>query len=272
MKKLYIGLTAMLLSAVLFSCKKNGIQVIDQPINLTDYAQIKYFNFAVGLTVPSVNFYANDAKVTGTVSLTGAESTTGTATGGVYPASGYTALPGGNYVFKAQIPTTATTDANLAIATTPSTALANNKFYSLYTSGIYNTGTKMAEAFVIEDVLPAYDPNVANIRLVNTISNAPQAFDFYVKNTTIPGSTEVKIASAVAYKSGSAFVTVPVGNYELYVRYPSSATTNVISRTGSTVVSLNGGKVYTLATRGDIAVSATGTAANRPQIDFTANR
>lgn len=268
MKKLYIGLAALLLSAALFSCKKNGIQVIDQPINLADNAQIKYFNFSVGS--PAVNFYANDTKVTGTLSTTGVEGATAFA--GVYPQTGYSAIAGGSYVFKAQIAASATTDANLAISTTQSTSLTNAKFYTLFLSGIYSTANKMAESFVLEDVLPAYNITSTYVRLVNTISNAPQAFDLYVKNTTIPNSTEMKIASNIAYKSGSAFVSVPEGNYELYVRYPSSATTNVISRNGSSVVNMVGGKVYTLVARGDISLPVTGTAAARPQIDFTANR
>ncbi len=268
MKKLYIGLAALLLSTALFSCKKNGIQVIDQPINLADNAQIKYFNFSVGS--PSINFYANDAKVTGTLSTTGVEGAT--AYGAVYPQTGYSAIPGGSYVFKALIASSATTDANLAITTTQSTPLSNTKFYTMFLSGLYNTSNKSADYFLLEDVLPAYDINFTYVRLVNTISNAPQAFDLYVKNTTIANSTEVKIASNVAYKSGTAFVSVPEGNYELYIRYPSSATTNIISRNGSSVVNMLGGKVYTLVTRGDMTVSATGTAAARPQIDFTANR
>ncbi len=268
MKKIYIGLTALLLSTALFSCKKNGIQVIDQPINLADNAQIKYFNNSVGS--PAVNFYANDAKVTGILSTTGVEGATAFA--GVYPQTGYSALPGGSYVFKAQIAASATTDANLAIATTPSAPLTNTKFYTLFLSGIYSANTKMADSFLLEDVLPAYDINFTYVRLVNTISNAPQAFDLYAKNTTIPNSSEIKIASNIAYKSASAFVSVPEGNYELYVRYPSSATTNVISRNGSSVVNMIGGKVYTLVTRGDITLPTTGTATARPQIDFTANR
>ena len=267
MKKIYIGLTALLLSTALFSCKKNGIQVIDQPISLTDNAQIKYFNNSVGS--PSVNFYANDTKVTGILSTTGVEGATAFA--GVYPQTGYSALPGGAYVFKAQIASSATTDANLAIATTQSATLTNTKFYTLFLSGIYNTTSKSADSFVLEDVLPAYDINFTYVRLVNTISNAPQAFDLYMKNTTIPNATEVRVASNIAYKSGSAFVSVPEGNYELYIRYPSSATTNVISRNGSSVVNMLGGKVYTLVTRGDMSIAST-TAATRPQIDFTANR
>lgn len=267
MKKIYIGFTAMLLSAALFSCKKNGVQVIDEPISLSNNAQVKYFNFSVGS--PAVNFYANDAKVTGTVSTTGVEG--GTAFGGVYPQTGYSALPGGSYVFKAQIASSATTDANLAVTTTPNRTVENNKFYTLFLSGLYSSANKSADFFLLEDALPAYDITFTSVRLVNTISNAPQAFDLYIKNTTVANSPEVKVASNIAYKSGSAFVPVPEGNYELYVRYPSSATTNVISRNGSSVVNLIGGKVYTLVARGDITVTST-TAATRPQIDFTANR
>jgi hypothetical protein len=270
MKKIHLALTAMLLSTLIYSCKKNGVQVIDETVDPSTVAQIKYFNF--GVSVPSVNFYANGTKVTGISSTTGAESAAGTATGGVYPQSGYTVLPGGAYSFKAQIPAAATADPNLAIVTLNQT-LENGKRYTLYTSGIYNTTEKKSDGFIIEDKLPVYNNAVAYVRLVNTISNAPNNMSLYMKNTgaTPPVTDPQLIANNIAYKTASDFIAVPIGIYELYIRYPSAPTTNVISRNSTSVVNLAGGKVYTFATRGDITVTST-TATTRPQIDFTTNR
>lgn len=270
MKKIQLTLTAMLLTTLIYSCKKNGVQVIDETIDFSTVAQIKYFNF--GVNAPSVNFYANETKVTGITSTTGSESTTGTASGGVYPQSGYTVLPGATYSLKAQIPATAATDHDLAIVTINQN-LENGKRYTLYTSGIYNTTGKSTDGFVIEDKLPAYNNTVAYIRLANTISNAPNNLSLYMKSTsaTPPVTDPRLLVNNVAYKTASEFIAVPIGIYELYIRYPSAPATNVISRNGTSAVNLSGGKIYTFATRGDITITST-TAATRPQIDFTTNR
>jgi hypothetical protein len=268
MKKIYIGITALLLSATVISCKKDKIQTIDAPIDVTQRAQIKYFNFGVGS--PGVNFFANDVKVTGALSTVGSETTTGSASGTVYPQSGYSVISGGAYTFKGQIPSTAATDPNLAIATVQAT-LENGKYYTLYTSGLYDAAQKRSDGFVVEDKLPAFNSTVAYIRFVNAISNAPQPMSLYVKSSTNTALPEALAASSVAYKSGSDFVALPIGSYELYARYPSATATNVISRNGTSVVALAGGKVYTITSRGDITVTST-TAANRPQLDFSTNR
>lgn len=266
MKRKYINMAALLLLTLTFACKKQEFQKIDVAVDAST-PQIKYFNF--GVSIPSVNFYANDSKVTAIASATGAEATTGLAYGSVLPASNYSTLAAGSYTFKANIPSTATANAGVTVATVTST-LEANKFYSLYTSGVYNTTTKTADAFVVGDVLPPIDNVTTYIRLVNAISNVTEPLDLYAKNT-ITG-TETKVASAVAYKSGSAFVALPVGIYELYGRYPSNATTNVIIRNGSSTVGLTQGRVYTVTALGDITVVTTGTATNRCRFDNTQNR
>ncbi|MFD1255986.1 DUF4397 domain-containing protein [Mucilaginibacter terrae] len=268
MKKIHFVLTAMLLSTLLYSCKKNGVQEIDQIIDPST-PQIKYFNF--GVNAPSVNFYANSVKVSGITSATGIESTSGVISGSVYPSSNYSLQSAGVYVFKAQLPSTLTTDANLAINTTNAT-LENSKFYSFYLCGLYNTTAKSADAFIIEDKLPAPDYNVAYVRFINTVPNAAAALNLYVHNTQAPAGTDILLTpAAVAYKGVSDFVAVPIGTYELYARYPSSATVNIISRNGTNTVAFAGGKVYTIGSRGDITITSP-TATNRPQLDNTANR
>ncbi|QKJ28861.1 DUF4397 domain-containing protein [Mucilaginibacter mali] len=266
MKRKYIQMAALLLLSLTFSCKKQEFKTIDAPVD-PSAPQIKFFNFSVNM--PSVNFYANDTKVTATLSATGAEAAAGLAYGSVLPASNYATMAAGNYTFKAVVSSTATANANVTLGTVTGT-LESNKLYSLYTGGFYNTTTKTSDMFLIGDTMPADDKVTVSIRLVNTISNGTEPLDLYVKNTTT--GAETKVASAVAYKSASAFTTVPVGIYELYGRYPSNATTNVVVRNGTSAVGLTQGRVYTITALGDMTVSTTGTATNRCRFDNTTNR
>jgi hypothetical protein len=265
MKKLHIALTALLLTTILYSCKKDGVQTIDQIIEAST-PQIKYFNF--GVNAPAANFYANGVKVSAALSATGTESTSGVTSGGVYPASNYSLLNAGTYTFEARLPSSATADPDLSIASLSGT-LEANKFYTLYLCGLYTN--KRSDAFIVEDKLPAVDYNVAYVRFVNTVPNATSNLSLYAHNTLAATGVDLLVANNIAYKSASNFVPVPIGTYELFARYPSAPTVNVISRNGTSSVAFVGGKVYTIGSRGDITVTAA-TATNRPQLDNTANR
>lgn len=249
---------AMLLgTALLASCEKNAVQDITGPL---PSARIKFFNF--GVNAPSVNFYANDTKMTAISSTTGTEAVTGVASGGVGAGGFYTAIAPGSYAFKAKIATA--TDKDLAITSVTGT-IADGKSYSFYTSGIYDATAKTTEGFVVEDTYPAeIDYTAATVRFVNAISNStPQTL--YAKNTVT--LVETAIGGPVAYKSAGAFVTLAPGTYDLSTRTTGS-TTNAIVRTG---VGFSPGRTYTIASRGDMTVTST-TATTRPQLDNTANR
>ena len=249
---------AILLGAVaLAACEKNAVQDITGAL---PGSRVKYFNF--GVSAPAVNFYANDNKATAVLSATGVESTVGVGSGGVGGGGLYTAVDPGQYTFSGRI--AATVDKDLPIASATATLL-DGKAYSFYISGIYNTTSKAAEAFVIEDAfVDTLDFTVAYVRFVNAISNA-EPMTLFATNTTT--STEVPLGGAVAYKSGGAFVAVPNGVYNVAARYTGSST-NRIARTGLNLVA---GRVYTIGARGDITVTST-TLATRPLLDFTANR
>jgi hypothetical protein len=257
----YGSVAALLCAVALTSCGKNAVQDITEPV--VPGARIKFFNFAVGTTVPGVNFYADATKMTAISSTTGVESTTGTASGGVGNGGFYSAIDPGTYTFAGKI--AATVDKDLAIATLPATVIADGKFYSLYLSGTYNTTSKSSEIFIVEDpVPPTIDFTQAYVRFVNTISNStPQTL--YV--TPAPPGAEIAIGGAVAYKSGGAFIAIPAGVYDLNTRTTGSSA-NAISRTG---VSFSAGRVYTIASRGDMTIVST-TDARRPQLDNTTNR
>ena len=156
----------------------------------------------------------------------------------------------------------ATTDKDLAISNVSAT-IAAGKAYSYYISGIYSTTAKTADAFIVEDAIPAQDYAVAYVRFVNAISNS-QPMTLSIKNAETAAVTA--IGSAVAYKSGGAFLAVPPGVYDLSTRV-TGASTDAITRTA---VTFTDGRIYTIASRGDITVTGT-TSANRPQLDNTAN-
>ena len=264
MKKRNIITSILLLSTLFAACKKDGIHEVET-INTENGALVKFFNF--GVNAPSMNFYANDQKVSATLSGTGTEATAGVNYGSVFPATNYLLLSAGDYTFKGVIPSTATADPN-AVVSTITGNLENGKAYSLYTSGQYNATTKQVEGFVVEDAIPAANATAAHVRFVNTISNATSGFDLVAKNTTT--AAEIVIASNIGYKAASTFVEVPNGVYELYARYPGNAT-NVISRNGTSNVSFISGRAYTISSRGDMTVTSS-TATNRPFLDNTSNR
>jgi hypothetical protein len=254
------SVAALLAALALTACDddEGGIQKLTE---VQPAARIKFFNF--GLGAPGVNFYANDVKVTAIGSATGAEATTGTAQGGVGNGGLYSSLTPGQYTFTGRI--AAATDKDLAVATLAST-LEDGKAYSMYLSGPYNIAAKSVDAFIVEDpFVDEVDYSKAYVRLVNAIHNAP-ALSLFIK---VPGAgnPELPIGDAVAYKSAGAFVAVTGGAYDLVLRRAGS-TTPVVVREG---VSISNKFVYTVGARGDLTVTST-TAANRPQLDFTANR
>jgi hypothetical protein len=263
---------ALLAASVVAACSKDAVQSLTGP---TAGSNIKFYNF--GVNAPSVNFFANDTKVTAVSSTsctpppavpnpacgtTGVESTTGTAYGAAGNGGLYSSIAPGQYSFSGRISTT--TDNGLSIAKLSST-LADGKYYSLYLSGFYNTTTKTVDAFVVEDPFPAdIDFTKTNVRFVNAISNSTP-LTVYAKNTATGDS--VVIGSSIAYKAASPFVAIPAAVYDLTARASGSNTAVSVA----TAVSLSVARVYTVSARGDITVVST-TAANRPILTTTANR
>lgn len=254
----YLSLAGLVATAALTACdyEKNAVQDIAGPAPVS---RVKFFNF--GVNAPGVNFYANDRKVTAISSTTGAESVIGVASGGAGAGGLYTGIEPGTYALTGKI--AAATDKDLAISNVSAT-IESGKAYSYFISGIYSTTAKTADAFIVEDPIPAQNYDVAYVRFVNAISNS-QPMVLSVKNSVTP-FTVTAIGPAVAYKSAGAFVAIPEGLYDISTRV-AGASTDAIVRTGVTFV---GGRVYTIASRGDITVTST-TAATRPQLDNTAN-
>jgi hypothetical protein len=251
----YLALAGLVLAAGLTACEKNAVQNITEA---PPASRIKFFNFGVG--APSVNFYANDMKMTAVTSATGVESVNGVGYGGTGSGGFYAGIAPGTYTLSGKI--SAATDKDLAITSAPAT-ITDGKYYSYYVSGFYNTATKSAESFVVEDNFPTPDPTLAYVRFVNAISNsAPMVLN---AKSTVTGVT-TPLGAAVGYKAAGTYTAIPGGVYDLTVRAPGAAA----DAYGRTAVSFNPGRVYTVASRGDITITST-TAATRPQLDNTAN-
>jgi hypothetical protein len=265
MKTLHKSILLLLSAATVSACGDKAVQKITEPAS---GSFIKFHNFAVG--APGVNFFSDATKLTAISSTSGAESATGT----VYPAAGvggvggggfYSAVAPGAHVLTGRIPDNATTDKGLTISTANAT-LETGKYYSYFQSGIYNSTTKAADAFVIEDpFISNFDYTTAYVRLVNASSNS-QPMTLYAKNTTT--LVEVPLGSAVAYKSGGAFTALPQGIYDLSARVSGFSTNSVVK----TAVSFLAGRIYTVTALGDMTLSTTGTSANRAVLNVTANR
>jgi hypothetical protein len=236
----------LLLAVALVSsgCDEIAVQEISAPLQDTS-ARVKFFNFGVG--APAVNFYANDAKMTAISSATGVESNLGVNFGGVAAGGLYLAVPAGQHTISGRIATA--TDKDLPISTLPAT-LAGGKAYSYYQSGIYDTGAKRVDSFIIEDPIPAnFDFNTAYVRFVHAVSNAnPMTLTLRERTE----GTEVVIGGSVAYRSGSEFVKVPAGAYDLTTRYANGTTAMTRLNVG-----FANGRVYTIAARGNINTAST---------------
>lgn len=256
---------ALLGVAALAGCDKNAVQDITAPVTS---AAVRFHNYGVG--TPGVNLYANGVKVTGTNSTSctpatdprclaeGIESTSGTTYGNVGAGGNYVVVPAGQQTLTSRI--TATTDNGLAVSTV-NAPLEANRFYSYFTSGIYNTTTKTVDAFVVEDVLPTtFDYSKAYLRVVNASSNAGPVS----MTTQLVGTTQVvPVATNIGYQQASPIVTVTPGSTDLTF----TVGTLTVKATG---VALLGGHVATIVLRGDR--NAATTSANYLTISSTFNR
>ena len=250
-------LAALLCAGTLAGCGKE-VDPIAPVRGPAPTAKIKFFNFSVG--APGVNFYANDTKMTAISSSTGKESVVGTNYGQAGAGGLYTGIVPGQYNLTGRI--SDTTNKDLVISTASQT-VASGKSYSFYQSGVYSSATKAADSFILEDNWTIPTDTLAHIRFVNAISNAPSAIQLVIKSQAT-GSSEITIGGPTAYKSATDFVPVLGSVYDLYGRYPGSAT-NVFTRTG---VSFSGRRVYTITARGDVTSSVS---ANKPAFDNTSN-
>jgi len=267
----YQSVVVLLGAALLTSCGGTGLRDITAPV---PSSRVKFHNFSPGSA--GVNFFANDTKMTAVASsacanpttaadstactTTGKESTIGTKYGQVASGGLYDGIDPGQYTLAAKIAAAST------VVSTASQTIADGKYYSFFMSGPYDAATMTADAFVVEDPIPAgvdfASDTVGYVRLVNAVSNGAGALTLYV-TTTDTLKLESVVGSSVAYKAAGTFEKLARGTYTLAVRY-SGSSSNVISRTSA--VSVLGGHVYTVTAYGSTATSST------LGLDFTANQ
>lgn len=248
----------VLSAAALAACGDTGQTDITAP---APSAQVLFFNEA--LNAPGVNFYADTAKLTAVGSSTGTPSTVGTNFSQVAAGGYYTGITPGQHTLSARL-----SDSTSATVSSVAQAITAGKAYSYYQSGVYDATAQKAEAFVVEDPIPAtYDYSVANVRLVNAIYNStPGTMTLVNNDTTIhPAPPPVVIGGAVGYKAAGAFVPVPPGTYSVSV--------SGLGTTGSVIgaISVTGGHYYTVTARGDMTVTSS-KSANYPKLDNLTNR
>lgn len=259
---------AVALGVALTGCEKNAVNDITAP---DPGSRIKFFNFAVATaptTTPTVHFYANDTKMSSTLAAPGSDTTLGIGFGGVSGGAFYSAIAPGQYTIRARI--TSLTDRDQPIATQPVT-IAPGKYYSFYTSGMYDATTKTSDSFIVEDPIPAkINFDSATVRFVNASHNA-NPMTLFIKRTgtastpPVPSDTATyQIGGEIAYKGAGSFVVVRSGTYTLTTVFAGGAT--AITRTG---VTFNVGRTYTIAAIGNMT-QTTGTYARR--LDNTVNR
>ena len=272
---LHRSFAALFCAIALTACEKNAVQDITGP---APSAGIRFFNWSV--TAPSLHYWADDMKLTSTLSTAclntsnppvtatdtacvteGIQSTAGIAFGGVSSGRRYTGIEPGSYTFTGRLTSVAP---GTIVSSVPGTIEAG-KYYSYFTSGVYNTTTRTADGFIVEDPIPVdIDWTVTNVRLVNAVHNAP-AVTLYAKN--VETGVEYTLGGAVAYKGAGEFVAIPPGAYDLRAR-ATGATTDSFTRAN---VAFERGRHYTIATRGDFTSTST-TAASRRFLDSTINR
>lgn len=249
-------IAALVLSAAaLAACGSSAQTDITAP---TTGAKVLFFNEALGS--PGVNFFSDTTKLTATLSSTGALSPVGTAYSQVAAGGYYTQTSSGQHTLAARL--SDTTAANLnALISSVSTTLGDGNWYSYYQVGPYDAVNKKADAFVVQDAIPAtWDYTVANVRFVNAIYNSTPG-TLTVTDTT---GKATAIGGAVAYKTAGAFVPVPVGSYTISV-------SGLGATPATKSFALAGGRYYTVTARGDVTVTSS-KSTNFPTLDVQANR
>lgn len=226
-------------------------------------ARIRLYNFA--MTAPTVNFYSNETKISAVASSNQLEALGGVVYGGEYPNNQYALAPAGNRNILAITPMNLAVNGSLTIATIPAD-LADGKFYSIYTSGIYDSVNKIAEGFYVEDVFPQQiDSAGAYVRIVNPCPNSSIKL-MLQKTQTIAGVKtvleEIEVGNHVEYQKASPFLLITPGAWELVLTDLNSGKTAVRNAT-----SFLKQRVYTLSLRGNIV-----TGVPTPFIDFTTNK
>ncbi|MCX2573560.1 DUF4397 domain-containing protein [Pedobacter sandarakinus] len=250
MKKiLYITLAL----ASLFGACKKGELVESTPytkINGGDpaYTFLRFINMTPGS--PSINFYLNDTRVSGAYNALSGE--TGFGYISIFPSTGgqYLPITPGSNKIDAKIVSSAAVDKGVAVLNTTINT-AGGKYYSLFTTGAYNTtDKKIPSTFLLEEAKPALDTTKVYVRVVNLYSGGTANIDMVQKTT---GQV---IVPNVASNTASGFVEIPLPGQANVYQFNYTGTTTSVTTANLTALTLTKGQAYTLILRG-VAGSAT---------------
>ena len=270
MRKLFNTIYISIFALIISSCGEKDIIINEYTRVPGEEAQVRFYNF--GINAPSVNFYANNVKITASQSLTGEMAPTGVSFGATYPSIGYVEVPAGDQVnIFSKTPTTLVIPANnvnnykqdTEVSNLTATKLNSKKQYSLFIAGYFDKNTHQAESFIISDELPPSDTSKVFVRFVN--SGVAEAGTLSIKISRMNGTevlSEEIVDPQLAFKSATEFKGFPYGTYKFTI-IPANATNRIWERT----ITLNRDRVHTIAVRGDLRNTSPA-----PLLDNTQNR
>ena len=245
MKMKKITYILLLFTAAFASCKKNELVETSTytKINAGDPANsyIRFINMTPGS--PISNYYLNGVKISG------GSTTTGIEAGFTYASS----FPngGGQYVpakvrdnsLEVKIIGPALIDPGLSIFKTTVNTSAG-KYYSLITSGVYNTvDKKIPSSILIEEVKPALDTSKIFVRLINLFNDGVSNIDM------VQQTTGQVIIPNVAFGTASDFTVIPSPGQSNIYRFLNTGTTTPVAATTLTAQLIKG-QAYTIILRG----------------------
>lgn len=237
--------TLLLLAAGLVACEKNTLAVED--LTATG-GRIKFIHAGVGL--PAVNFFVNDAKVSG-VSSTATGVVQGSAYGGSFPQVEYATVPVGSLTLKAASRTAAAADSTIATATLTTEA---DKYYTAILAG------RPGQFFTLtDDFSSASDASKAYVRFVNAVSDTAR-YDIYSRSDT------AYVARNLSFRQSTAFL--PVNPMSTVYEFRRAGSTALLG-TALTVNDYVSGRVFTVVMRGTPGTTATTTV---PALSLYRNR
>ena len=205
------------------------------------YSYFKVLNATAGS--PIVNYYLDGVKSSGLYTTTGVES--GYAYNGLFPDLGYAVATPGTRSLGARLTSVAlpATDRGLEVFTAPFN-LASGKYYTIFTTGIYNTTSKKIESsLILEDIRPSLDTSKIFIRFVNMYNGSPN-----LDLTQVVSNTSQKLATNVAFGKASDWAAIASPSL--------SSVYSITNNSGGTVVAsslattLTKGRSYTIYIRG----------------------
>ncbi len=245
MKMKKITYIFLLFTAAFASCKKNELvetstyTVVKAGDPANSY--VRFINMTPGS--PISNYFLNGVKISGGPSTTGIEA--GFTYASAFPMGGGQYVPArvGANSLEAKIIGPALVDPGLSVFNTTVNTAAG-KYYSLITSGVYNTvDKKIPSSILIEEVKPSLDTSKIFVRLINLFNGGVANIDM------VQQTTGQVIIPNVAFGAASEFTVIPLPGQSNIYRFLNTGTTTPASANTLTAQLIKG-QAYTIILRG----------------------